>query len=86
MKVDHEIKITPDNFKAVICGNKKAELRYDDRDYKVCDIVLMREWMPKKKKYTGKGTHVRITHMIQCSRLIEGAHSWVVFSFEEIVL
>jgi hypothetical protein len=81
----HVIKIKKEHLKSVINGSKKAELRYDDRNYQVGQIVLMKEWMPTKKRFTGKGTHVRITHIIQCGHFIESAYPWVVFSFEVIV-
>lgn len=84
MKVDHELKITPDYFKEVLKGNKRAELRIDDRGFKTGDIVLLKEWKPKLKKFSGRGTHVKITHILRCGDLIPSAHNWIVFSFEEV--
>ena len=38
---------------AVASGRKKFELRKNDRNYKVGDIFILREWMPEKG-YTGR--------------------------------
>ena len=43
----HEIKILPPYYAAVVSGKKKFELRINDRDYKVGDTFVLREWDPK---------------------------------------
>jgi len=40
----HELKILPEYAHARQHGRKTDELRKDDRDYEVDDIVLLREW------------------------------------------
>lgn len=47
----HELKILPQYFDAVRLGYKSFELRKDDRDYRVGDILLLKEW--NGKEYTG---------------------------------
>lgn len=51
--VKHDLKILPEYFEAVVSGKKKFELRKNDRNYKVGDIFILREWMPEKG-YTGR--------------------------------
>ena len=85
MKVDHELKIRSEFLKEIWKGNKKAELRLDDRGFNLGDVVLLKEWKPAKKVFTGRGTYVRITHIVQVGKLIPNSHPWVMFSFEEIV-
>lgn len=47
--MDHELKIWPMYYEAVIDGRKKFELRKDDRGgYKVGDTLKLREWSPDK--------------------------------------
>lgn len=36
----HELKILPEYYEEVKCGNKNFELRKNDRDYKVYDDSL----------------------------------------------
>jgi hypothetical protein len=48
----HEVKINPVFFKLVANGTKPFELRKNDRDYKVGDRILLREYCSEKKEYT----------------------------------
>ena len=47
-------KIWPEYFKLVKSGRKKFELRLADFEIKEGDILVLEEWDPKKKKYTGR--------------------------------
>jgi hypothetical protein len=53
MKI-HTVKIWPDYFNAVKSKIKTFEIRENDRDYKPGDVIIMREWDPKTRKYTGR--------------------------------
>ena len=77
----HELKILPEFFKEVRSGNKTAELRIDDRDFTVGDVMVLREWLPRKKVFTGRFCNVKITHMVQVRRFIETNKPWVMLSF-----
>jgi len=66
----HDLKIHPEHFKAVCEGSKKAELRVNDRDYKVGDLLLLREYFPETKEYSGHVTKQRVTHIINCDKFI----------------
>lgn len=48
----HQLKILPEYFEQVMAGNKWFELRKDDRDYKVGDYIILREW--DGSDYTGR--------------------------------
>lgn len=48
MKI-HELKTDPEYFEAVWNSWKTLEIRYDDRDYKVGDLLFL-----QKTQYTGK--------------------------------
>ena len=50
----HELKILPKYYKKVLTGEKRFELRKDDRDFKVGDIIKLCE-------YDGKGLTGRDT-------------------------
>ncbi len=47
-------KIWPEYFKLVKSGKKKFELRVADFKLKEGDILILEEWDPKKKEYTGR--------------------------------
>lgn len=60
----HELKSWPELFLPVLRGEKTAELRYNDRNYQVGDILHLREWEPDKQDYTGRECKRRITHVL----------------------
>lgn len=50
----HGLKILPKYYNDVVSGKKKFELRKNDRDYKVGDILKLKEY--ENGEYTGR-TH-----------------------------
>ncbi|WP_428958055.1 DUF3850 domain-containing protein [Levilactobacillus brevis] len=54
----HGLKIQPDYFKAVFMGTKTFEIRKNDRGYKAGDVLILKEWVPETKRYTGKVTYI----------------------------
>jgi hypothetical protein len=58
-----ELKIWPEPFKAVISKKKQYEVRKADREFKVGDDVMLREYLPKKDKYTGEFFLGKITYI-----------------------
>ena len=40
----HDLKILPEYYDAVDKGVKTYELRFDDRNYAVGDMLILREW------------------------------------------
>lgn len=61
----HKIKIELQYFDKSSAGLKPWELRLNDRDYKVGDILILREWDPKKKEFTGRILTRQITEMFK---------------------
>lgn len=59
----HELKIQPKHFHDVVRGLKKAELRKDDRGYKVRDVLLLKEFF--NGEYTGSWARVTVTHILR---------------------
>jgi hypothetical protein len=51
--MEHELKIHPEHYKDVLLGLKKVEVRKNDRNYQEYDILILNEYDPKTKKYTG---------------------------------
>ncbi len=64
-----EKKSWPDMFEAIAKGKKKFDLRLADENYKVGDILVLREFDPKKKEYTGRQIRRNITYIMKTKEL-----------------
>lgn len=54
-------KIWPGYFDAITSGKKKFELRLNDFNVDEGDILLLEEWDPKTKEYTGRKVEKKVT-------------------------
>lgn len=63
MSNTHELKILPQYFQAVWDGSKNFELRKNDRDYKVGDHLVLREY--RDGVYTGSFLKVIVTYILK---------------------
>jgi len=80
MRLVHELKTWPEAFDAVFRGDKLYEIRRDDRDFVVGDVLRLREWVPEKYeeapgfvfdgRYTGRAIMAEVTHV---SRNVPGS-------------
>lgn len=67
----HELKTWPEPFAAVRSGDKRHEVRRDDRGFAVGDTLRLREWDPAaasfdlgtRGRYTGRVERVRVTYL-----------------------
>lgn len=75
----HELKILPEHFSPVCTGVKKAELRKNDRPYKVGDTLHLKEYAPNRHGITGEFINVRITHIADVGAWLPG---FVLLSIE----
>lgn len=53
MKI-HKLKTWPEPFGLMEAGLKPFEIRKNDRDFKVGDILILQEWRPAEEIYTGR--------------------------------
>ena len=49
----HELKILPYYFNDIMFGNKRFEIRKNDRPFYLWDKLILKEWDNDKEKYTG---------------------------------
>ena len=56
-------KILPEYFEAIVVGRKKYELRLGDFTIGEGDILILEEWDPKLKNYTGRKIEKRVTYV-----------------------
>jgi len=59
----HELKIRSEHFEEVLAGRKTSEVRMNDRDYQVGDILFLQE-VDKKGVKTGQALNAEISHIL----------------------
>jgi hypothetical protein len=60
----HELKTWPDSFIEVFMEKKTFELRKNDRDFKIGDMVILKEYDPETG-YTGKSLSRKIIYILK---------------------
>ena len=70
---EHALKTWPSYFTDILEGRKTFELRSNDRDFAVGDILVLEEWNPEPllynaKGYTGRKVRVEVTSLLQGGR------------------
>ena len=71
----HNLKCQTHHFCDVARGVKRAELREDDRHFKVGDVLRLEEWRnepPNGGALTGRFLEVRVTHLLTGFAFPEG--------------
>ena len=69
----HELKTHPQFFSMIVAGTKTFEVRKDDRDFKLGDELLLKEYTPmgfygdgvNDGKYSGRILHRRIDYILK---------------------
>ncbi|WP_347567932.1 DUF3850 domain-containing protein [Cronobacter turicensis] len=77
--VTHNLKIWPEHYSAVFAGVKRAELRKNDRDYRVGDTLDLCEWDKDDESFTGEFISVTVTNVADVSEWMPG---YVLLSIE----
>lgn len=57
-----EKKIWPEYFDSIASGKKKYELRLGDFQPKEGDTLILKEWDPIRKSYTGRSVSKKVTY------------------------
>lgn len=65
----HDLKCWPQYFAAVLDGRKPFEVRKSDRAFEVGDALLLREWDPATKDYTGRESRQGVTYILRGGQL-----------------
>lgn len=63
----HSLKIKSKYFEKVVLGEKNFEVRKNDRDFRVGDLLILNEY--ENEKYTGRYCLVIATYIISSSEL-----------------
>ena len=66
--MQHQLKTIQPNFDDLASGRKTFELRKADRNYQVCDTLLLQEYNSETDEYTGKELRFEVTHILTGGR------------------
>lgn len=64
-----EKKVQPPYFEAILKGDKNFEVRLNDFECNEGDVLVLREWDPEKKDYTGRTLEKKITYIVRTKDL-----------------
>jgi len=79
----HELKTWPKYFSMVELGLKTFELRKEDRGFELGDTLVLKEYLPYAKKYTGNELRVIVICVLRHDDLPDGlAPGYVVMGIE----
>lgn len=60
-----EKKVWQKYFQEILNGNKTFELRLADFECKPGDILILKEWNPETKKFTGQVIEKTVTYVLK---------------------
>jgi hypothetical protein len=60
----HTLKTWPEYFKAVASGAKSFEVRLHDRDFRVGDTLILQEYDPQVRAFTGQTHTATVTYLL----------------------
>ncbi len=58
-------KIWPEYFEQILSGKKKFELRLNDFEIQEGDTLVLEEWNPEKKEYTGRKIEKKVAYILK---------------------
>lgn len=62
--MEHNLKIWSEYFLLILSGEKKFEIRKNDRNFKVGDTLILREWNNTLSDYTGAFLTAKIKYIL----------------------
>ncbi|NND65288.1 MAG: DUF3850 domain-containing protein [Gammaproteobacteria bacterium] len=75
-----EKKIWPESFELILSGKKTYDLRLSDWDCTSGDTLILKEWDPKTKNYTGR----EVTRQVGYVGHVGGADQDPYFNPQEV--
>ena len=65
MAETHFLKTWPQFYRAVARGDKRFEVRKDDRAYQAGDVLVLQEYDPERREFNGPSVRVRVTFVLR---------------------
>lgn len=64
MAQTHELKTNMEFYPLVIKGIKTFEVRKNDRNFQIGDLLYLKEWDSLNQEYTGRCVHMEIKYLL----------------------
>lgn len=64
MSKSHDLKTLPKFYQDTYWKRKKFELRKNDRDFQVGDLLVLKEWDDSTQTYTGREFYANVTYIL----------------------
>ncbi|EIB6518885.1 TPA: DUF3850 domain-containing protein [Enterococcus faecalis] len=77
--MEHKLKIDTEYFEAVLNEKKNFEIRFNDRNFQIEDIVILQE-ITENREYTGREITATISYITD----FEQKEGFVVFGFKKL--
>ena len=77
----HELKVWPEYFEEIYSNRKKFEVRKNDRNYMVGDVLYLREYNPITNEYTGRWNQRVIAYILDKNNPFIDLGENVILSF-----
>lgn len=89
MSATHRLKTWPEYFSAVLSGAKRFELRPNDRDFAVGDVLVLQEFAPDATHgnggtFTGRSADYRVTYVLDRDHWGVIRAGWCVLGIADI--
>jgi hypothetical protein len=81
----HVLKCWPRFFREVKNGTKRFEIRRDDRPYNEGDTLVLEEWDPSTRSYSGEAVAVRVSYVLRGERDVGLEPGFVVMSLFDLI-
>ena len=78
----HELKILPQYFQAAWNGTKTFEIRKNDRDYQVGDVLVLKEW--DGERFTGSALCVKVTYILKDAEMYGLKDGYIIMGVRHI--
>ena len=77
----HELKCWSSYFEDVIEGRKTFEIRKNDRNFHVGDVLRLKEYGPFRESFTGRQCDIRVIYILDDDRFLQKGYVCMVIEF-----
>jgi hypothetical protein len=78
----HYLKCWPEYFKSLAYGDKKFELRKDDRDFQIGDTLIIKEW---NGEFTGNELKFYVSYILRDAVNLGLMEGYCILSLKKLI-